>query len=89
MPTAPLQHDATLGIDIGKNSFHLSGLHARGASVLRQKLSRGQMEARLANMPNCLIGTEACVGYPSSKTADRFSASDRDPLRYRWCEGQC
>jgi hypothetical protein len=26
MPKAPLQHVATLGIDIGKNSFHLIGL---------------------------------------------------------------
>ena len=61
-PHAPLQHVATLGIDIGKNSFHLIGLDARGAIVLRQKLSRGQVEARLANMPACLIGMEACVG---------------------------
>jgi hypothetical protein len=30
--------------------------------VLRQKWSRGQVEARLANMPPCLIGMEACVG---------------------------
>src|SRR5262249_8175639 len=29
---------------------------------LRQKWSRGQIEARLANMPPCLIGMEACVG---------------------------
>jgi transposase len=46
MPHAPLQPVATLGIDIGKNSFHLIGLDARGAIVLRQKLSRGQVEAR-------------------------------------------
>ncbi len=62
MPKAPLPPIATLGIDIGKNSFHLIGLDARGAIVLRQKLSRGQVEARLANMPVCLIGMEACVG---------------------------
>lgn len=62
MPTAPLQPIATLGIDIGKNSFHLIGLDERGAIVLRQKLSRGQVEQRLANMPTCLIGLEACVG---------------------------
>jgi molybdenum ABC transporter molybdate-binding protein len=30
--------------------------------VLRQKWSRGQVEARLANTPPCLIGMEACVG---------------------------
>ena len=34
----------------------------RGAIVLRQKWSRGQIEVRLANTPPCLIGMEACVG---------------------------
>src|SRR6202166_3755233 len=53
---------ATMGIDIGKNSFHVVGLDQRGAIVLRQKWSRGQVEGRLANMPPCLIGMEACVG---------------------------
>src|ERR1700745_1996943 len=53
---------AVIGIDIGKNSFHVVGLDDRGAIVLRQKWSRNQIEARLANMPPCLIGMEACVG---------------------------
>jgi transposase len=30
--------------------------------VLRQKWSRGQVEARFANVPPCLVGMEACVG---------------------------
>jgi transposase len=30
--------------------------------MLRQKWSRGQVETRLANLPPCLIGMEACVG---------------------------
>ena len=51
-----------IGIDIGKNSFHIVGHDKRGAIVLRQKWSRGQVEARFANMPPCLIGMEACVG---------------------------
>jgi transposase len=53
---------AVVGIDIGKNSFHVVALDDRGAIVLRQKWSRGQVEARFANMPPCLIGMEACVG---------------------------
>ena len=53
---------AIVGIDIGKNSFHIVGLDQRGAIVLRQKWSRGQVEARFANMPPCLVGMEACVG---------------------------
>ena len=53
---------AVIGIDIGKNSFHVVGHDERGAIVLRQKWSRGQVEARFANLPPCLIGMEACVG---------------------------
>jgi transposase len=53
---------AVIGIDIGKNSFHIVGQDQRGAIVLRQKWSRGQVQARLANLPPCLIGMEACVG---------------------------
>jgi transposase len=53
---------AVMGVDIGKNSFHVVGLDQRGAIVLRQRWSRGQVESRLANMPPCLIGMEACVG---------------------------
>jgi len=53
---------AVIGIDIGKNSFHVVGHDKRGAIVLRQKWSRGQVEARLANMQPCLVGMEACVG---------------------------
>ena len=43
---------AVIGIDIGKNSFHVVGHDERGAIVLRQKWSRGQVEARFANMPD-------------------------------------
>ena len=53
---------ATMGIDIGKNAFHIVGLDRRGAIVLRQRWSRRQVEIRLANMPPCLVGMEACVG---------------------------
>ena len=53
---------AVVGIDIGKNSFHVVGLDKSGVIVLRQKWSRNQVEVRIANMPPCLIGMEACVG---------------------------
>ena len=53
---------ATIGIDIGKNTFHLVGLDQRGNIVLRLKTSRDQLQRRLANVPRCLIGMEACSG---------------------------
>src|SRR5438067_8620975 len=62
MPATAQSAIAVVGIDIGKNSFHIVGLDDRGAIVLRQKWSRSQVEARLANIPPCLIGMEACVG---------------------------
>jgi transposase len=34
---------AVIGIDIGKNSYHVVGHDARGAIVRRQKWSRGQI----------------------------------------------
>jgi transposase len=70
---------AVIGIDIGKNSFDIVGLDERGAIALRQKWSRGQVEARLANMPACLIGMEACVD------AHHLSRSIRaSPLKSRY-----
>jgi transposase len=60
--TSSIEAIATLGIDIGKNIFHLIGLTQRGAIVLRQRLTRSQLAARLANLPICLIGLEARVG---------------------------
>jgi transposase len=62
MSEKPNNAIAVIGIDIGKNSFHIVGLDERGAIVLRQRWSRGQVEARFANMPPCLVGMEACVG---------------------------
>ncbi|MFC4173416.1 IS110 family transposase [Microvirga sp. GCM10011540] len=53
---------ATIGIDLGKTTFHLIGMDARGRIVLRRKVSRGQLQSCLANLPACLIGMEACAG---------------------------
>jgi transposase len=46
MPATAQTAIAVIGIDIGKNSFHIVGLDERGTIVLRQKWSRGQVEAR-------------------------------------------
>ena len=43
---------AFIGIDIGNSSFHVVGLDRSGAIVLRQKWSRGQVEAGFANIPS-------------------------------------
>jgi len=76
---------ATIGIDIGKNTFHLVGLDHPGAIVLQLKTSREQLERRLANLPRCLIGMEACSGTPHRPTA-RSSWSRREAGPGAICE---
>jgi hypothetical protein len=44
MSQTPNSAIAAIGIDIGKNAFHVVGHDARGAIVLRQKWSRCQVE---------------------------------------------
>jgi transposase len=50
------------GIDLGKAVFHLIGLSKEGHIVLKKRFSRKQLITHTANMPNCLIGMEACSG---------------------------
>src|SRR5260370_22255086 len=84
MSQTPNPASAGIGIDIGSNSFHVVGHNARGAIVLRQKWSRGQVEARLANIPPCLIGMEACVGahHLSRKLASLGHDARLMPVKY-------
>ena len=84
MPETEKTTVAVVGIDIGKSAFHIVGLSQRGAIVLRQRWSRGQVESRFANMPPCLIGMEACVG--AHHLSRRLKALGHDarlmPARY-------
>ena len=60
MPRTSAVHAVTtIGIDMGKNTLHMIGLDTRGGIVLREKVSRGRITSRLANLPSCLIGIEA------------------------------
>ena len=61
MPRTTRFHSVTttIGIDMGKNTLHMIGLDSNGAIVLREKVSRGRIASRLANLPPCLIGIEA------------------------------
>ena len=55
-------HIASVGIDLGKTTFHLVALGARGQVIVRKKFSRRQLMAYTANLPHLLIGLEACSG---------------------------
>jgi len=51
----------TIGIDLAKNSFQLHGVDNQGRTVLRKTLRRDQVVLFFANLPECLVGMEACA----------------------------
>ena len=55
-------HIASIGIDLGKTTFHMVALGERNKILLRRKFSRSQLLAYTANLPSSLIGLEACSG---------------------------
>jgi len=55
-------HIASIGIDLGKTTFHLVALGERNRVLVRKKFSRAQLLAYTANLPASLIGLEACAG---------------------------
>ena len=59
-------HITSIGIDLGKTTFHLVALGEQGKVVVRKKFSRKQLLAYTANLPSSLIGMEACSGRTSS-----------------------
>lgn len=52
----------TLGIDLGKSTFHAVGLDARGQVQLRRRFRRETLLRYLANAEPMRIGMEACPG---------------------------
>jgi transposase len=52
----------SVGIDLGKTTFHLVALSAAGKVLLRKKFTQKQLITFTANMQTCLIGMEACSG---------------------------
>jgi len=52
----------SVGIDLGKTTFHLVALGAAGKVLVRKKFNRKQLLTYTANMPTSLIGLEACAG---------------------------
>jgi len=52
----------SVGIDLGKTTFHLVALGDNCKVLLKKKFSQKQLIAFTANMQTCLIGMEACSG---------------------------
>ena len=51
---------ASIGIDIGKDVFHLVGFDPDGQIVLRRKIKRLALVSEFEKLPPCIVGMEAC-----------------------------
>ena len=51
-----------LGIDLGKRSFSLHGINARGEGFFRRQMGRSKLIEFIASLKPCLVGMEACGG---------------------------
>src|SRR3954453_19625380 len=69
---------AVIGIDIGKNSYHIIGQNQRGAIVLRQKWSRGQVET--ARQPAAVLDRHGGLRRRASPQSQAANAWPRRPL---------
>jgi transposase len=55
-------HIASIGIDLGKTTFHVVALDDHGKVIVRKKFSKSHLLAYMANLQSSLIGMEACAG---------------------------
>jgi len=51
----------SIGIDIGKDPFHLVGFDHDGERVLRKQIKRLALIATFEKLPRCIVGMEACL----------------------------
>jgi transposase len=51
-----------VGIDLGKNTFHIVGLDERGRRVLQKRTTRAHLVTTFAQLQTKVIGMEACSG---------------------------
>jgi transposase len=67
----------SIGIDLGKTTFHLVALGAAGKVLVERKFTREQLLAYTANLQTSLIGLEACSG---AHFLDRALYGSRDTM---------
>ena len=52
---------ASIGIDIGKEVFHLVGFGTDGRITFRRKIKRLALIETFRKLPPCIVGMEACL----------------------------
>lgn len=83
---------AVVGIDIGKDVFHLVGFDANGKIAFRRKIRRLALEETFKTLPGCIVGMEACLSaHFVARTRRRLGHEPRIiPAKYAkpFAEGQ-
>src|SRR5712675_2033588 len=51
---------STIGLDIAKSVFQVHGVDVAGAVVIRKRVSRAKVLEYFGELPQCLVGIEAC-----------------------------
>lgn len=59
--TATVDNLTVVGIDIGKDVFHIVGIDGDGQIVVRRKIRRLSLVQVLEKLPRCIVGLEACL----------------------------
>ena len=52
---------ASIGIDIGKEVFHIVGFSAEGKIAFRREIKRLALAETFKNFLTCVVGMEACL----------------------------
>ena len=52
---------SSIGVDIGKDVFHLIGFDQEGRIILRRKIKRLGLVSAFSKLPRCVVGMEACL----------------------------
>jgi transposase len=52
---------AVIGIDIGKEVFHLVGIGVDGKIAFRRRIRRLGVKDAFEKLPPCIVGMEACL----------------------------
>src|SRR6516164_3900759 len=52
---------ASIGIDIGKEVFHIVGFGTNGKIAFRRKIKRLALVDIFKGLPSCVVGMEACL----------------------------
>jgi len=52
---------SVVGVDIGKDVFHLVGFDSNGKLILRKKIKCLALDATFEKLPRCIVGMEACL----------------------------